>query len=274
MFSRPRTRPPLGLWNSASMVNRSARAAPPPAVATATYRLAAWAARSLCMCSFCPTRGNRAIRAAQRAGPPTQSSTWDSSATSSTNHRRALDTVQYVGSSRESDRSGARPPAVRARQTSAVHRPPLECDTLPVMRVFRFDEEVSVPAPKLGSGLRIARLTGDDSRARIEVLHLARGAHFGSPRTERPALSRCVGWVGLGGRRRRTGEPTRGRSRSSMGIGGARLGGNRSRSQPRSISRASSSWPPARLPRRSWSATTTLNGRRGSNSCEIVCGQS
>ena len=46
------------------------------------------------------------------------------------------------------------------------------------MRVFRFDEEVSVPAPKLGSGLRIARLTGDDSRARIEVLHLARGAHL------------------------------------------------------------------------------------------------
>jgi GrpB-like predicted nucleotidyltransferase (UPF0157 family) len=80
------------------------------------------------------------------------------------------------------------------------------CDRLPLMRVFRFDEEVSVPAPRGGSGLRIARLTAGGSRAVVEVLHLDRGAHLVDHETPTRRFFGVVagsGWVtdGDGARR-------------------------------------------------------------------------
>ena len=40
------------------------------------------------------------------------------------------------------------------------------------MRTFRFDEEVSIPVTQFGSRFRIGPLTGDDSRVRVQVMHL------------------------------------------------------------------------------------------------------
>ena len=47
------------------------------------------------------------------------------------------------------------------------------------MRIFRFDDEVSVPISEHGSKFRIGPLTGDDSRVRVQVMHLPPGGLIG-----------------------------------------------------------------------------------------------
>jgi hypothetical protein len=43
------------------------------------------------------------------------------------------------------------------------------------VRIYRFDEEVGAPRRDVGLGLRVSELTGDGSRVRVDVLHLAPG---------------------------------------------------------------------------------------------------
>jgi GrpB-like predicted nucleotidyltransferase (UPF0157 family)/quercetin dioxygenase-like cupin family protein len=40
------------------------------------------------------------------------------------------------------------------------------------VRLFRFDEEVSIPIAQFGSRFRVGPLTGDDARVRVQVIHL------------------------------------------------------------------------------------------------------
>lgn len=47
------------------------------------------------------------------------------------------------------------------------------------MRIFRFDEEVSVPISTFGSDFRIGPLTEDDSQVRVQVMHLPPGGLIG-----------------------------------------------------------------------------------------------
>jgi GrpB-like predicted nucleotidyltransferase (UPF0157 family) len=46
------------------------------------------------------------------------------------------------------------------------------------MKVFRFDEETSVPAPGAGDGVRLAGLTTATAGVRVEVVHLGAGGHL------------------------------------------------------------------------------------------------
>lgn len=66
------------------------------------------------------------------------------------------------------------------------------------MRIFRFDEEVSVPITHFGSRFRIGPLTGDDSRVRVQVMHLPPGGLIGRHATTLQQLLAVVagdGWV-------------------------------------------------------------------------------
>jgi GrpB-like predicted nucleotidyltransferase (UPF0157 family)/quercetin dioxygenase-like cupin family protein len=47
------------------------------------------------------------------------------------------------------------------------------------VRIFRFDEEVSVPVSAFGSDFRIGPLTEEDSRVRVQMMHLAPGGVIG-----------------------------------------------------------------------------------------------
>jgi GrpB-like predicted nucleotidyltransferase (UPF0157 family) len=49
------------------------------------------------------------------------------------------------------------------------------------MRVFRFDEEASVPAPHAGSRLRIARVAGDGADVEVEVVYVGATGHVALP---------------------------------------------------------------------------------------------
>ena len=74
------------------------------------------------------------------------------------------------------------------------------------MEVYRFDAEVSVPTNRFGSEFRVGRLTGDDTRGRVEVVHLAAGGSVGSHRAHVRELFVVVtgsGWVCGGDGRRR-----------------------------------------------------------------------
>ena len=80
------------------------------------------------------------------------------------------------------------------------------------MRIFRFDEEVSVPIVAHGSRFRIGPLTGDGAAVRVQVLHLPAGGVVG----RHPAVARQLfavvaghGWVAGGDEVRRAIEPDR-----------------------------------------------------------------
>ena len=47
------------------------------------------------------------------------------------------------------------------------------------MRVVRFDEEISLPVSDLGSRFRIGPLTGDDTRGRVQMVHVPAGGRIG-----------------------------------------------------------------------------------------------
>jgi GrpB-like predicted nucleotidyltransferase (UPF0157 family) len=51
--------------------------------------------------------------------------------------------------------------------------------SLKLVRIFRFDEEVSMPIARFGSRFRVGPLTGEDSRVRVEVLHVPAGGLIG-----------------------------------------------------------------------------------------------
>ena len=74
------------------------------------------------------------------------------------------------------------------------------------MRIFRFDSEVSIPIGRFGSDFRIGRLTGDDTRARVQILHLAPGGLVGRQPARLRQLFAVVtgsGWVSGGDGQRR-----------------------------------------------------------------------
>ena len=80
------------------------------------------------------------------------------------------------------------------------------------VRFFRFDPEVSFPIDNFGSESRIGRLTGENTRGRIQILYLAPGGVIVGHRAELRQLFAVVsgaGWVsgGEGARRSiRTGQ--------------------------------------------------------------------
>jgi GrpB-like predicted nucleotidyltransferase (UPF0157 family) len=74
------------------------------------------------------------------------------------------------------------------------------------VRIFRFDPEVSIPIQRFGSDFRIGRLTGDDTRGRVQILHLAPGGRVGRHRAGLRQLFAVVagsGWVSGGDGKRR-----------------------------------------------------------------------
>ena len=69
------------------------------------------------------------------------------------------------------------------------------------MQIFRFDPEVSIPIDHFGSDFRIGRLTGDETRGRVQILHLAAGGRVGRHRGGSRQLFAVVagsGWVSGG----------------------------------------------------------------------------
>jgi GrpB-like predicted nucleotidyltransferase (UPF0157 family)/quercetin dioxygenase-like cupin family protein len=69
------------------------------------------------------------------------------------------------------------------------------------VEIVRFDEEVSVPVSAFGSQFRIGPLTGDESRVRVQVMHIPPGGSIG----RHPASARQLfavidgdGWVSGG----------------------------------------------------------------------------
>lgn len=64
------------------------------------------------------------------------------------------------------------------------------------MRVFRFDEEVSVPVSEFGSDFRLGLLTGDDSRVRVAILHLPPGGRVGRHPASAPQMLAVVAGEG------------------------------------------------------------------------------
>jgi GrpB-like predicted nucleotidyltransferase (UPF0157 family) len=77
------------------------------------------------------------------------------------------------------------------------------------VRVFRFDEEVSIPISHFGSRFRIGPLTGHDSKVRVQVMHLPPDGLIGRHRTavqQLLAVMNGTGWVaGEDGERRTIG---------------------------------------------------------------------
>jgi GrpB-like predicted nucleotidyltransferase (UPF0157 family)/quercetin dioxygenase-like cupin family protein len=70
------------------------------------------------------------------------------------------------------------------------------------VRLFRFDEEVSVPVTEAGSRFRVGPLTGDGARGRVEVVHLPPGGRIARQAVPVPQLLAVVsgtGRVGGGG---------------------------------------------------------------------------
>lgn len=66
------------------------------------------------------------------------------------------------------------------------------------MRIFRFDEEVSIPIAAHGSRFRIGPLTGDGAAVRVQVLHLPPGGVVGRHPAAAQQLFAVVagdGWV-------------------------------------------------------------------------------
>ena len=66
------------------------------------------------------------------------------------------------------------------------------------VRIFRFDEEVSIPIAAHGSRFRIGPLTGDGAAARVQVLHLPAGGVVGRHPAVAQQLFAVVaghGWV-------------------------------------------------------------------------------
>jgi GrpB-like predicted nucleotidyltransferase (UPF0157 family) len=74
------------------------------------------------------------------------------------------------------------------------------------MKIYRFDEEVSIPVSRFGSRFRIGPLTGTDSRVRVQIMHVPAGGLIGRHPATSPQLFAVVagaGWVsGRDGRRR------------------------------------------------------------------------
>ena len=74
------------------------------------------------------------------------------------------------------------------------------------MQLFRFDEEVSIPITRFGSRFRIGPLTGDDSRVRVQVMHVPPDGLIGRHPAVVPQVFAVVsgtGWVsGQDGERR------------------------------------------------------------------------
>jgi GrpB-like predicted nucleotidyltransferase (UPF0157 family)/mannose-6-phosphate isomerase-like protein (cupin superfamily) len=74
------------------------------------------------------------------------------------------------------------------------------------VRLFRFDEEVSIPISQFGSRFRIGPLTGDASQVRVQVMHLPPDGLIGRHVTTVQQLFAVVagtGWVsGQNGERR------------------------------------------------------------------------
>jgi len=60
------------------------------------------------------------------------------------------------------------------------------------VRIFRFDVEVSIPVSAFGSDFRIGPLTEDDSRVRVQVMHLAPGGVIGRHPTTVPQMFAVV----------------------------------------------------------------------------------
>jgi GrpB-like predicted nucleotidyltransferase (UPF0157 family) len=77
------------------------------------------------------------------------------------------------------------------------------------MKIFRFDEEVSVPVIGSGSDFKMGRLTDEDSRVRVGVMYLPPGGRVGRRETAASQLFAVVagaGWVsGADGARREVG---------------------------------------------------------------------
>lgn len=74
------------------------------------------------------------------------------------------------------------------------------------MRIVRFDEEVGVPISEFGSRFRIGPLTGNDSRVRVQMMHLPAGGVIGRhPAGVRQLFGAVAGagWVSGGDGRRR-----------------------------------------------------------------------
>jgi GrpB-like predicted nucleotidyltransferase (UPF0157 family)/quercetin dioxygenase-like cupin family protein len=66
------------------------------------------------------------------------------------------------------------------------------------VKIFRFDPEVSIPIAGFGSDFRIGRLTDNDTRGRVQILHLAPGGLVGRHRAGLRQLFAVVtgsGWV-------------------------------------------------------------------------------
>ena len=64
------------------------------------------------------------------------------------------------------------------------------------MRIFRFDEEVSIPIDAFGSRFRIGPLTGWDSRVRVQIMHLPPDGLIGRHEAGTPQLVACVAGSG------------------------------------------------------------------------------
>lgn len=65
------------------------------------------------------------------------------------------------------------------------------------MKIFRFDEEVSIPVSAFGSDFRIGPLTGDGSRVRVQVMHLPPGGLIGRHVTTVQQLFAVVAGTGV-----------------------------------------------------------------------------
>jgi GrpB-like predicted nucleotidyltransferase (UPF0157 family) len=78
------------------------------------------------------------------------------------------------------------------------------------VKIYRFDEEVSIPVSKFGSRFKIGPLTGTDSRVRVQIMHLPPGGLIGKHPATTPQLFAVVagsGWVSGGNGRKREMRP-------------------------------------------------------------------
>jgi GrpB-like predicted nucleotidyltransferase (UPF0157 family)/quercetin dioxygenase-like cupin family protein len=60
------------------------------------------------------------------------------------------------------------------------------------VRIFRFDEDVSIPVTRFGSRFRIGPLIGDDARVRVQIMHLSPGGVIGRHPAVAPQLFAVV----------------------------------------------------------------------------------